>query len=184
MALFKNVRVDLRRARIENLAGRRGAWLAQFFHPGTIAVLVYRFGHWAWLLPVPGLRHLLLALYYPFKIAVQVSLQVNIPTRAEIGPGLVIHTWGGVFLPPCRIGRNAFFQFGNVVRYDCDEVGDDVYFGPGAKVIRPVRIGHRAQIGANAVVLHDVPDDCTVAGVPARIVRKGPKYPAKVRQPT
>jgi serine O-acetyltransferase len=56
--------------------------------------------------------------------------------------------------------------------YGCRETGDDVYFGPGCKVIRPVRIGNWARIGANAVVTEDVPDDCTLARVPDRVVRR------------
>ncbi len=54
----------------------------------------------------------------------------------------------------------------------CREIGDDVYFGPGCKVIRPERIGSRARTGANTVVTEDGRDDCTVASVPARVVRR------------
>ena len=170
--MFDTIRQDLARDRSENHKGLTGpaACFAPFTHLGTLSVLVHRFGHWAWTLPVPGLRHLALAVYFPLKFLVQVVAGVNIPVAAEIGPGLVIHTWNGVYLPNCRIGRNATFQHGVVVAYHCKGLGDDVYFGPGAKVIRNVRIGDRAAIGANAVVLHDVPVDCTVAGVPARIV--------------
>jgi serine O-acetyltransferase len=46
-----------------------------------------------------------------------------------------------------------------------------VQIGAGAKIIGPVRIGNRARIGANAVVVKDVPDDATVVGIPARVVR-------------
>lgn len=47
-------------------------------------------------------------------------------------------------------------------------VGDDVHIGTGAKLLGPIRVGHRARIGANAVVIDDVPDDHTAVGVPAR----------------
>lgn len=43
--------------------------------------------------------------------------------------------------------------------------------GAGACILNNVKIGRNVRIGANAVVTHDIPDDCTVAGVPARIVR-------------
>ncbi len=166
--MFENIRDDLRRARSENYKNGFGL----LSHPGTQAVFVYRFGHWAWKLKIPVVRQLLLALYYPLKYAVLALTGVNIPIQAEIGGGLVVHTWSGVYLPPCRIGRNALFQHGVVVSWSCREIGDDVYFGPGCKVIRSVRIGHRARIGANAVVIEDVPDNCTVAGIPARIVKE------------
>lgn len=49
-------------------------------------------------------------------------------------------------------------------------IGDDVWIGPGAKIFGAIRVGDGAAIGANAVVLEDVPPGVTVAGVPARIV--------------
>lgn len=178
--MFSNVRADLARAAHMNgfRAGKRrgGRWLAYlgeiFGNPGTQAVLAYRFGHWALRFPVPGIKHLLLLLYLPMRYFTRAMGSVNIPVKARIGPGLLIHTWGGVFLPPCDIGKNAYFQHGVVVSYRCLGIGDDVYFGPGAKVIKPVRIGHRARIGANAVVMEDVPDDSTVVGIPARIIEQ------------
>jgi serine O-acetyltransferase len=50
-------------------------------------------------------------------------------------------------------------------------IGRDVLIGTGAKLLGPIVIGDRARIGANAVVLCDVPPDTTVAGVPATVVR-------------
>ncbi|MFO0981885.1 MAG: DapH/DapD/GlmU-related protein [Planctomycetota bacterium] len=172
--MFENIRGDLRQARIYNHKGLTGVRLivAPFFHLGTQAVLTYRFGRWATQLRMPIVRHALLFAYYALKYAMQVAAGVNIPTSAQIGPGLVVHTWCGVYIPACRIGKNCYFQHGVVVGYGCLGIGDDVYFGPGAKVIRPVRIGHRARIGANAVVLDDVADDTTVVGIPARPVTR------------
>ena len=176
--MFENVRADLARARAANHKSMSGpgAWLWSLFHLGTSAVLVYRFGRWAWNLRLPVLREGLLGVYFVLKYTNQMATGVNIPVTAEIGPGLVVHTWNGVYLPNCRIGRNAYFQHGVVVNYRCKGIGDDVYFGPGAKVIREVRIGDRVRIGANAVVMCDLPDDCTAVGVPARIIpQRGPK---------
>ena len=45
-----------------------------------------------------------------------------------------------------------------------------MYIGPGAKIVGEVHIGNNVVIGANAVVTHDIPDDVTVGGVPARII--------------
>jgi serine O-acetyltransferase len=50
-------------------------------------------------------------------------------------------------------------------------LGDDIFLGAGAKIIGPVTIGDGARIGANAVVVDDVPPHATAVGVPARIVR-------------
>nr|WP_249798865.1 serine acetyltransferase [Caballeronia zhejiangensis] len=51
-------------------------------------------------------------------------------------------------------------------------ISDEVLIGAGACVLGPIKIGRGARIGANAVVLADVPDHVTVVGNPARIVRK------------
>jgi len=162
------LRQDLRRDRREEDGSMR-AWLSHLVHPGVQAVVVYRFGRWADRVRIPVLRQLLKAAYHPLGYWSRAVLGVNVPLRAEIGPGLVVHTWGGVFLPSCRIGRNLLVQQGVVIHYDCKGIGDDVYFGPGAKVIRPVRIGSRVKIGANAVVSRDVSDDSLVLGNPGRI---------------
>jgi serine O-acetyltransferase len=47
-------------------------------------------------------------------------------------------------------------------------IGDDVFIGAGAKVIGAVHVGDRARVGANAVVVNDVPADHTAVGIPAR----------------
>ena len=181
--MFDNIKADLRQGRAQNHIGRQpfAAYVAQFLHLGTQSILVYRFGQWALKLPIPIVKHVLLLIYIVLKFFVHLFAAVNIPTSARIGPGLVIHTWSGVYLPSGKIGKNCTFQHGVVVAYATPEIGDDVYFGPGAKVIKPVRIGNRARIGANAVVLQDVPDDCTAVGIPARIVpgRKPVEAPAK-----
>ena len=51
-------------------------------------------------------------------------------------------------------------------------IGDNVFIGTGAKVLGGLRIGNDVRIGANAVVLNDVPDGATVAGIPARVVAR------------
>ena len=50
-------------------------------------------------------------------------------------------------------------------------IGDNVHIHAGARIIGPVRIGDNVEIGANSVVVKDVPSNCVVAGVPARIIR-------------
>lgn len=164
--MFENIRADLRRAQRVNAEGL----LRQLMCPGTQAVLVYRFGHWATKLRVPVLRHLLLAIYLPLQWWVRWVSGVNIATTAEIGPGLVVHNWWGIFVGPCRIGRDAVLATGVVINWECREIGDNVSFGPGAKVVHPVRIGNRVRIAANSVVWRDVPDDSTVMGIPGRVM--------------
>jgi serine O-acetyltransferase len=52
-------------------------------------------------------------------------------------------------------------------------IGDDVFIGAGAKILGPVTVGDKALIGANAVVVCDVPAGATAVGIPARIIPAG-----------
>jgi serine O-acetyltransferase len=94
---------------------------------------------------------------------------------AEFGPGFVIlHSIGIVINSQVRGGRNVVIEHGVTIGAEktaSPVLGDDVFIGAGAKIIGGVRIGSRVKIGANAVVTRDVPDDATVVGVPARVVR-------------
>jgi serine O-acetyltransferase len=103
----------------------------------------------------------------------------DIAWSARIGPGLVLwHPTGVVIGPRVVVGRDARVQQGITLGaarsrtgQDGDPVlGDGVYVGAGARVLGPVHVGDRARIGANAVVLTDVPDDASAVGVPARII--------------
>ena len=56
--------------------------------------------------------------------------------------------------------------------YEVPVIGDNVEIHSGAKIIGPVRIGNNVIIGANAVVTKDIPDNCVVAGIPAKIIKE------------
>jgi serine O-acetyltransferase len=94
----------------------------------------------------------------------------------EIGPGFVVRHGYSTVLTAERIGANCFVHHEVTLGYDEGEVrrppliGDNVMVGVGAKVLGPITVGNDARIGANAVVLRDVPDGGTAVGVPARII--------------
>ncbi|CAN5585702.1 hypothetical protein BH10ACT11_BH10ACT11_11030 [soil metagenome] len=90
--------------------------------------------------------------------------QIVIDGLVEIGPDVTIAPWVTIGL-----------RSGNVVGATVER---NVAIGTGAKLIGPVRIGAGAQIGANAVVLDDVPPRATVAGAPARVLSKPSPTPA------
>lgn len=96
-----------------------------------------------------------------------------------IGPGLNIFHFGDFthVARTCRIGSNCTIQPGVVfgkktADENCSTVGDNCFFGLGVKVLGTVHIGNNVTIGANAVVTKDIPDNCVVAGVPAKIIRR------------
>jgi serine O-acetyltransferase len=95
---------------------------------------------------------------------------------AEFGPGfVVIHSQGIVINGQVRGGSNLHFEHQVTIgdqRRQVPQLGNDIYFGAGAKIIGPVTIGDGARVGANAVVVHDVPAGATVVGIPARVVRQ------------
>lgn len=97
----------------------------------------------------------------------------DIPLTARLGGGLVMpHPNGIVIHPDTIIGPNCmiFQQVTLGAKNGVPHLGGHVDIGAGAKLLGPVRIGHHAVIGANAVVTRDVPENRVAAGVPARIL--------------
>jgi serine O-acetyltransferase len=117
-------------------------------------------------------RRLLKIIFFPIQFVVSWRMGIFIPVTARIGPGMVIHTWGGgIFLPSTTIGRNLTIIGGGVqLDFETREIGDDVNIAPGTKGNGKIRIGHRARTGPNSVVQTDVPDDCVVFGNPGRVI--------------
>ena len=96
---------------------------------------------------------------------------------AEFGPGFVlIHADGVVINGAVRGGAGVKIEHQVTIgaeKRQSPQIGDGVFIGAGAKIVGPVTIGDGARVGANAVVLHDVPPNTTVVGIPARpIARK------------
>ncbi len=108
---------------------------------------------------------------------------VEIHPGAKIGPGFFIdHGMGVVIGETAEIGRNCTIYQGVTLGGTGLErgkrhptLGDDVVVGVGAKVLGNIRIGNHVKIGGGSVVIHSVPDNCTVVGVPAEIVRRDGK---------
>lgn len=105
---------------------------------------------------------------------------LEVPARLSIGPGLVMPHPQGIVLGASRIGANAtIFQQVTLGGRTADfeyvperrpVVSDNVTISAGAKVLGPVTLGEGATVGANAVVLEDVPPGVTAVGVPARLL--------------
>jgi serine O-acetyltransferase len=135
------------------------------------AISFYRFGRWSRRLRLVPLQRIAEALNL-------LAFSASIPARAEIGEGTVCEHRGiGVVVHPgavigqrCRILPHAVVGGrGGEGRTGAPQIGDDVLIGTGAKILGPVHVGDGARVGANAVVIKDVPAGATAVGIPARV---------------
>jgi serine O-acetyltransferase len=94
----------------------------------------------------------------------------------EVGAGLFIQHGFATIIAARSIGENCWINQQVTVGYsnenDLPTIGNNVTINAGAKVIGNVLVGNNSKIGANAVVVKDVPPDCTVVGIPAYIVKR------------
>jgi serine O-acetyltransferase len=148
------------------------SWLEiLFFYPGLHAVWLYRLAHWFWVrkfyLIGRGISHV-----------ARFLTGIEIHPGAQIGAGLFIdHGMGTVIGETSEIGEDVTL-YHNVtlggVSWKKEKrhptVEDHVVIGAGAQVLGPIRIGAHSRIGANSVVVKDIPTDAVVVGVPGRIV--------------
>ena len=103
---------------------------------------------------------------------------IQIPFQTVIGEGLYMGHFGCIVVHPyARVGRNCNIsqdvtigQTNRGPRRGYPVIGDNVYIGPGARVVGGVHVGNNVAIGANSVVTHDVPDNAVVVGIPGRVI--------------
>jgi serine O-acetyltransferase len=136
---------------------------------GTLAMVVYRLMQWS-------RRHRLVPLEMIFNKFNVVFCHCIIGRGAEFGAGFVlIHSTGVVINGLVKGGRNVLIEHQVTIgaeRRQAPTIGDDVFLGAGAKILGSVNVGDGARVGANAVVVRDVPAHSTVVGIPARVVRQ------------
>lgn len=140
-------------------------------YPGLHALTLHRFAHWLWGIGIPVLPRL-------------ISHLARFLTGIEIHPGATIgqavfidHGMGVVIGETAVLGDYALIYQGVTLGGTGKEsgkrhptLGENVVVGAGAKILGNIQIGNNVRIGAGSVVLRDVPSDCTVVGVPGRIV--------------
>jgi len=113
-----------------------------------------------------------------------VVTQSDVDLQATLGKGLMLpHPNGVVIHGEARIGDDCMIMqqvtVGMIDEGEVPVIGNRVYIGAGAKIIGNVTVGDGARIGANAVVVNDVPSNATAVGIPARIIRRASAKPAK-----
>jgi serine O-acetyltransferase len=158
----------------ENL---RADWLAhdrKLGSQGFWALIAYRFGRWRYGVRPAPLRKLFSLIYKVWYKLVQILTGIELPCEAQIGRNFVIDHFGGIVISGyARFGDNCRIRNGVVVgirrpgESRAPIIGNNVDIGAGAKLIGPISIGDNVVIGANAVVIRDVPDNCIAVGVPA-----------------
>ena len=173
---FKIVRDDFRAVIERDPAARElaGWFEVVLSYAGFHALLSYRLCHF-----------LHTKLHLPI-IPRLISQLTRFLTGVEIHPGAIIgrgffidHGMGVVIGETTEIGDNVTIFQGVTLGGTGKErgkrhptIGNNVVIGCGAKILGAIRIGNNAKVGAGSVVLKDVPDNCTVVGVPATIVRR------------
>ena len=151
----------------------RSALEAVLCYPSFRAVRRHRRAHWFW--------------NHNFKLlARMISQRTRKITGIEIHPGAVIgqglfidHGMGVVIGETAELGDNVTLYQGVTLGGTGKDVGkrhptlgNNVVVGAGARVLGPFKVGDNSKIGASAVVLKEVPPDCTVVGNPGRIVKR------------
>lgn len=120
---------------------------------------------------VPGVNHTL-------RLVTTVLYSIEIGNDIELGDGInFTHTLGTVIGGTSKVGNRVKFMGNNTIGSakdnGCPVIEDDVVIGCGARILGPIRIGKGAYIGANAVVLHDVPAGAVATGIPAKVRGNG-----------
>jgi serine O-acetyltransferase len=141
-------------------------------YAGLHALLCHRVSHWLWMRKMPFIPRFLSQLCRFFT-------GIEIHPGATIGRGFFIdHGMGVVIGETSEIGDNVTLFQGVTLGGTGKErgkrhptIGNNVVIGTGAKILGAIRIGDHVRIGANSVVLQDVPPYSTVVGIPGRVVR-------------
>jgi serine O-acetyltransferase len=168
--MFSRLSADFRIIFERDPAARN--WLEVLFcYPGLQALVFHRFANWLRSLNIP---------FFPRLIShiARFLTGVEIHPGAVIGEGVFIdHGMGVVIGETAIIGNYALIYQGVTLGGTGKEsgkrhptLGENVVVGAGAKVLGNIEIGDNVRIGAGSVVLRDVPSNCTVVGVPGRII--------------
>jgi serine O-acetyltransferase len=179
--MFENIRADLERKmrgygvrrQDQSLFRKRITPLLEF---GTLAVIVHRFGRWVYSIKIPVIRQLMIFIYLVVNTLCLAVTGIHVHRESDIGPGLVIHNSNCIFILATKIGHSCTVNQGvsvaSVRGTGWPILGNNVYLGAGCKVMGGVTVGDNVVVSANSLVITDVPGNCTVLGVPARVISR------------
>jgi serine O-acetyltransferase len=184
--MFETIRADInRKIRAYGVRPQDQTFFRKRITPllelGTLAVVVFRFGRWAYSLKLPVLRQLMIAIYLMVNQLCLMMSGAHLQVESDIGPGLIVHNAVGVLILVKRMGHSCTLtqdvSIGTIRGEVRPTIGNNVFFGAGSKVFGPVTIGDNVVVCPNSFVAGDVPSNCTVMGVPARIISREPVSP-------
>ncbi len=131
---------------------------------------LYRLSHKAHQAKIPFVPYILSRI-------IRLMFSAEIPYSCELGEGVdLIHGGLGVVIhPKARVGKKTkIYQnvtIGGREGRGHPNIGDKVYIGTGACILGGITVGDNAKIGANAVVIQDVPEGGVVVGIPAKVIK-------------
>lgn len=151
----------------------RNGFEVLFCYPGLHALWSHRFAHWLHKIGIPFIPRLISHLS-------RFLTGIEIHPGAQIGRGVFIDHGMGVVIGETAIVGNYALIYQNVTLGGTGKesgkrhptLGENVVIGTGAKVLGNIELGNNVRVGAGSVVLRDVPADCTVVGIPGRIVHR------------
>jgi serine O-acetyltransferase len=162
--MFENIRQDLET--YEKDITRQGLWV----------MIVYRFGCWRYKIRPRPLRLPFSFLYRVLKLVTQILTGIDLPCEVRLGQRFRIEHFGDIIISGDAVfGDDVTIRNGVTIGLrrtgvrGAPVIGSRVDIGAGAKILGAIRIGDDVAIGANAVVLTDVPANSIAVGVPATV---------------
>lgn len=170
--MFEAIRRDIRAAKERDPAAPTTLQVI-FAYPGVHAIWCHRINHWLWR------RGAKLAARIAAEIT-RILTGVDVHPGAALGPGLFIdHATGVVIGETAEVGEDVTLYHGVTLGGSGRDtgkrhptIGDRVIIGAGAKILGAIKVGDDSRIGANAVVVKEVPSSSVVIGVPGQVISR------------
>jgi serine O-acetyltransferase len=162
--VFENIREDWRT--YERDWTRRGLWV----------MAVYRFGNWRYGIRNRVIRMPFSVAYKLLKVLSEILTGIELPCEVKLGRRFRIEHFGGivisgdaVFGDDCIIRNGVTVGLRHTGERGAPVIGARADIGAGAKILGSIHIGDDVAVGANAVVIADVPSNSIAVGVPAKV---------------
>lgn len=173
MAFFKDVNEDIKAVLTRDPAARNGLEVL-LCYPGVWALIFHKMAHWLhnhrMKLPARMLSQL-----GRFLTGIEIHPGASIGRRCVIDHGMAV-----VVGETAEVGDDVTIYQGVTLGGTGKDtgkrhptIGNNVVISTGAKVLGPFKVGNNCKIGAGSVVLEEIPDNCTVVGIPGKIVKRG-----------